>query len=89
MCKIVLFGTQACVLETSEITGDDFLCKTGGRTNIIKGMNKLFEIIGSDTITCQKSNIIFITDGCDNCNENFNDIFKHTMGSVHTNHLIQ
>lgn len=79
--KVIMFDTRAYILETGEITEIDHREKSGGRTNIINGLNKLFEIIEPNTNLVQKYNILFITDGHDNCNKDFDNIFKQIMGA--------
>lgn len=80
--KVIMFYTQAYILETGEITEIDHREKSGGGTNIINGLNKLFEIINEPNAnSVQKYNVLFITDGHDNCNKDFNNVFKQIMSS--------
>lgn len=37
--------------------------------------------------SCTKINVIFITDGDDTQNDNFNDLFEHTIDSINLNHI--
>lgn len=78
--KIILFATRSVITCFPKIEPET-LYKIGKNTNIIKGLSKLKEILELQSQIFNETNVIFITDGKDNTNNDFDNIFPSTIDS--------